>query len=181
MHASKATVLDKKHLDKTELGILRVLIDNSRETLSAISEKTGTPLSTVRNKFNGLVSKGVIKGFTAFLDVRKLGMVGAVFFIRCGRNYSKVVEAVKTHPNVGWVMELVGEYDVIGDALFMEMDEISAFKEWLLKHEGIIDVRIEVLKNWVSAPKFPTSLIDRYQETYYVSPAPPPADKTPAV
>ena len=33
-----ATVLDKKHLDKTELGILRVLIDNSRETLSAISE-----------------------------------------------------------------------------------------------------------------------------------------------
>jgi DNA-binding Lrp family transcriptional regulator len=172
MQISMARVLDKKHLDKTELGILRVLIDNSRETLSAISERTETPLSTVRNKFNGLVSKGVIKGFTAFLDVRKLGMVGAVFLIRCGRNYSKVVEAMKSHPNVGWVVELVGEYDIIGDALFMEMDEISDFKEWILKHDGVMDVRIEVLKNWVSAPKFPTSLIDRYQETYYVSSAP---------
>jgi DNA-binding Lrp family transcriptional regulator len=172
-------MLDKKHLDKTELGILRVLIDNSRETLSAISEKTETPLSTVRNKFNGLVSKGVIEGFTAFLDVRKLGMVGVVFLIRCGRNYGKVVDAVKSHPNVGWVMELVGEYDVIGDALFMEMDEISDFKEWLLRHDGVMDVRIEVLKNWASAPKFPTSLIDRYQEMYYASPAPPAAENKP--
>lgn len=172
LHIAMATVLDKKHLDKTELGILRVLIDNSRETLSAISEKTETPLSTVRNKFNGLASKGVIKGFTAFLDVRKMGMVGAVFLIRCGRNYDKVVDAVKSHPNVGWVMELVGEYDIIGDALFMEMDEISGFKEWLMKHDGVMDVRMEVLKNWVSAPKFPKSLIDQYQDTYYVSPAP---------
>jgi len=171
--------LDKKHLDKTELGILRVLIDNSRETLSAISEKTETPLSTVRNKFNGLVSKGVIKGFTAFLDVRKLGMVGVVFFIKCGRNYGKVMDAVTSHPNVGWVMELIGEYDVIGDALFMEMDDIPAFKEWLLKHDGVMDVRIEVLKNWVSAPKFPTSLIDRYQETYYPSPVQTVAESKP--
>jgi DNA-binding Lrp family transcriptional regulator len=176
---SVATALDKKHLDKTELGILRVLIDNSRETLSAISEKTETPLSTVRNKFNGLVSKGVIKGFTAFLDVRKLGMVGVVFFIKCGRNYGKVVDAVTSHPNVGWVMELLGEYDVIGDALFMEMDDIPAFKEWLLKHDGVMDVRIEVLKNWVSAPKFPTSLIDRYQETYYPSPVQTVAESKP--
>ncbi len=167
MHNSVATVLDKKHLDKTELGILRVLIDNSRETLSAISEKTETPLSTVRNKFNGLVSKGIIKGFTAFLDVRKLGMVGAVFFVKCGRNYERVVDAVTSHPNVGWVMELVGEYDIVGDALFMEMDEISGFKEWLMKHDGVMDVRVEVLKNWVSAPKFPASLIDRYQEAYF--------------
>jgi DNA-binding Lrp family transcriptional regulator len=164
--------LEKKHLDKTELGILRVLIDNSRETLSAISKKTGTPLSTVRNKFNGLMSKGVIEGFTAFLDVRKLGMVGAVFFIKCGRNYGKVVDAVASYPSVGWVLELVGEYDIIGDALFMEMDEIPVFKEWLMKHDGVMDVRVEVLKNWVSAPKFPASLIDRYQETYYVSPVP---------
>ncbi len=165
-------ILDKKHLDKTELGILRVLIDNSRETLSAISEKTETPLSTVRNKFNGLLAKGVIKGFTAFLDVRKLGMVGAVFLVRCGRNYDKVVDSIASHPNVGWVMELVGEYDVIGDALFMEMDEISAFKEWMMKHDGVTDVRVEVLKNWTSAPKFPKRLIDQYQETYYVNPVP---------
>ena len=171
--------MDKKHLDKTELGILRVLIDNSRETLSAISEKTETPLSTVRNKFNGLVSKGVIKGFTAFLDVRKLGMVGVVFFVRCGRNYDKVVDAVRTHPNVGWVMELVGEYDVLGDALFMEMDEISGFKEWLMKHDGVIDVKVEVLKNWVSAPKFPTSLIDRYQEAYFGVPVQPISETKP--
>ena len=179
MYISVATVLDKKHLDKTELGILRVLIDNSRETLSAISEKTETPLSTVRNKFNGLVAKGVIKGFTAFLDVRKMGMVGAVFLIRCGRNYDKVVDAVTSHPNVGWVMELVGEYDIIGDALFMEMDEISGFKEWLMRHDGVVDVRVEVLKNWVSAPKFPTRLIDQYRETYYVAPTPPPTESKP--
>ena len=179
LYISLATVLDKKHLDKTELGILRVLIDNSRETLSAISEKTETPLSTVRNKFNGLVARGVIKGFTAFLDVRKMGMVGAVFLVRCGRNYDKVVDAVTAHPNVGWVMELVGEYDILGDALFMEMDEISGFKEWLMRHDGVIDVRIEVLRNWVSAPKFPARLIDQYRDTYYASPAPPPTEGKP--
>jgi hypothetical protein len=76
-------------------------------------------------------------------------------------------------------MELVGEYDIIGDALFMEMDEISGFKEWIMRHDGVMDVRVEVLKNWVSAPKFPKSLIDQYQETYYVMPAPVPAEEKP--
>lgn len=169
--------MDKKHLDRTELGILRVLIDNSRETLSAISEKTDTPLSTVRNKFNGLIAKGVIKGFTAFLDIRKLGMVGVVFLIKTGRNYDKVVDAVTSHPNVGWVMELVGEFDIVGDALFMEMDEIPSFKEWIVKHDGVMDVRIVVMKSWVSAPKFPLRLIDEYQELFYSGTTPLAAEK----
>jgi len=159
--------MDRKHLDRTELGILRVLIENSRETLSAISEKTETPLSTVRNKFNGLISKGVIKGFTAFLDVRKLGMVGAVFMIKTGRNYEKIVRAVATHPNVGWLMELLGDYDVLGDALFLDMDDVAAFKEWIMQQDGVIDVKLFMLKDWVSAPKFPVRLIDEYQELYY--------------
>ncbi len=68
-------------LDKTEMKILRVLQDDARITNQELADKIGMSASPCWRKVRRLEEQGVIQGYRAVLDRKKIG-AGVMVFIR---------------------------------------------------------------------------------------------------
>ena len=55
-------------LDRIDSSIIRILMDNPRESISNIARKTGLSRPTVRNRIRKLMERGIIKGFSIILS-----------------------------------------------------------------------------------------------------------------
>ncbi|MEM4405392.1 MAG: Lrp/AsnC family transcriptional regulator, partial [Nitrososphaerota archaeon] len=70
-------------IDEKDLAIIRALQRDARMPASMIAKEVGMPANTVRFRINRLVELGVIRGFVALVDPRRLGLnVSAAFMIK---------------------------------------------------------------------------------------------------
>jgi DNA-binding Lrp family transcriptional regulator len=60
-------------LDEIDQRILRGLRDNGRISMSALAEQVGVSRATVYTRVENMVTRGVITGFSARVDPRKVG------------------------------------------------------------------------------------------------------------
>jgi Lrp/AsnC family leucine-responsive transcriptional regulator len=61
-------------LDEIDLGILSILQDNCRTSLAKIGEQVGLSSPSVMERVKKLEDGGVIRGYHAILDARRLGI-----------------------------------------------------------------------------------------------------------
>src|ERR1041384_6096761 len=61
-------------LDEIDLGILSILQDNCRTSLAKIGEQVGLSSPSVLERVKKLEDGGLIRGYHAILDARRLGM-----------------------------------------------------------------------------------------------------------
>ena len=66
-------------LDATDHAILDLLQENCKQPLAAIGEKVGLSAPAVLDRIHKLEEAGVIRGYTALLDARRLGLDVAAF------------------------------------------------------------------------------------------------------
>jgi Lrp/AsnC family leucine-responsive transcriptional regulator len=60
-------------LDSIDLGILDLLQDNCKQSLAQIGEKVGLKAPSVLERIHKLEEAGVLLGYTALVDARRLG------------------------------------------------------------------------------------------------------------
>ncbi len=81
--------------DATDRAILELLQDNCKQPLAAIGEKVGLSAPAVVERIHKLEEAGVVLGYTAVLDPRKLGRdIGA--FIGVGTDRPGAIRRVET-------------------------------------------------------------------------------------
>ena len=68
-------------MDETDLKILRILRENSRESLGVIAEKVGTSKATVSRRITRLEQDGFISSYTLTMNSSKLGLMRAMIGI----------------------------------------------------------------------------------------------------
>lgn len=66
-------------LDATDLRILELLQENCKQPLAALGERVGLTAPSVTERIHKLEEAGVIGGYAALLDARKLGKDVAAF------------------------------------------------------------------------------------------------------
>jgi Lrp/AsnC family leucine-responsive transcriptional regulator len=76
-------------LDNTDLGILTMLQDDCRSALARIGEHVGLSAPSVLERIKKLEAAGVITGYHAILDARRLGFDVTAF-----------IGVVTSHPNL---------------------------------------------------------------------------------
>ncbi len=64
---------DRKIFDKTDLAILRILLQDARRTLQEIGAEVGLSPTTCWSRIKRLQDEGVIKRYTVDVDPRSLG------------------------------------------------------------------------------------------------------------
>ena len=88
-------------LDQVDRDILNILQLEGRSSASYIAEKIGMSIPAVTDRIKKLQDSGVIMGFTALLDYRKVGLDVSAFITvisESSSHYSDVVlQANKTH------------------------------------------------------------------------------------
>ena len=135
-------------LDKGMKAILKVLFENSRTSLTEISEKTGIPFSTVRYKINTMIENNLIKKFTTIVDPDKLGIISSILLIKVNKNSDKVLEYCKNMKNSVIIARTIGEYNYIMEVVGHSISEISDIINGLMAVDGVVDVRVNIVLRW---------------------------------
>jgi DNA-binding Lrp family transcriptional regulator len=121
-------------LDKTDVKILKTLLDDARLSSRQIAKQCGVSIGTVLSRVKKMEKEGIIKGYSALLDQEKLGYeltVVSEITVSKGRLLEMENEIARL-PNVCCVYDVTGLTDAIIVAKFKNREELSKFTKRLL-------------------------------------------------
>ncbi|MBN1385439.1 Lrp/AsnC family transcriptional regulator [Candidatus Woesearchaeota archaeon] len=145
-------------INETDIAIIQMLRQNSRESLAKMGKKIGIPMSTTYDKLKKLEENAILRHST-IVDFRQLGFSHRIHLSLKFENNTKHSFRLFacSNPNVNNILECVGEYDFIMDCLFRDLKEMHAFIEDIksgfnptnMKRLDIVgDIKQEGLKFW---------------------------------
>jgi len=122
-------------LDDVDLLILKRLILYGKERIRELARNINKSPSTVIFRIKKLEREGVIRGYTALIDYRKLGyQINAITLLQVDGAYiEKLEEMLAKEPNVRAVYDITGEYDIAIVTSFKEIEELDTFIKRLIK------------------------------------------------
>ncbi len=100
------------HLDKIDLKLLELLCERGRIRRNELAEAVELSIPSVSERLEKLQAKGVIKGYTAIVDTKKLGY-DIMAFIRVNIDTSKHYQTFIAH--IQKEDEILECYSVTGD------------------------------------------------------------------
>lgn len=127
-------------LDKKDLEILEVVKNHAKWTTHHISKKTLIPVTTVHNRIKKLEKMGIIKGYTAILDHKKLGKAIPAFVIvdvasdNQAKRTDEILKVVERFSEVHEAYAVTGEHDLI---VRISVEDTEKLNDFLVKVDGI--------------------------------------------
>jgi Lrp/AsnC family leucine-responsive transcriptional regulator len=105
-------------LEPTEIKLLKLLQNDARVTNQELADKIGMSASPCWRKVRKLEEDGVIEGYRAVLNRKKIGL-GVMVFIRVVIDSHSEAEAKKFEEEVIALEDVVACYSIGGDADFL--------------------------------------------------------------
>ena len=119
-------------IDEIDKSILKNLSINSRQAMLEISEELEIPFSTIRTRIKSLERKEIIAGYSALLDIPKMGYNNYKLFLRVKNKspetHVKLLSFGERHPNITWIFKTIGDYDY---ELRIEVENNEKYQEIL--------------------------------------------------
>lgn len=123
-------------LDRKDIQILRILQKNSKITTREIAKQINIPVTTVFTRIKKLEKKGIISGYRAILDGKKLGK-GTTAFILASFTYRtpnkellsqrELAKEIAKFPEVQEVHIITGDWDLLIKVRAENVEEIGKF------------------------------------------------------
>ena len=96
-------------MDKIDTNLLRILIENSRISVTLLAKKLKVSREVATYRLNRLKKEGIILDFVTEINIEKLGFVGAAVFVNVKSTRQKEFKQFLAEtPFVSWVAELSG-------------------------------------------------------------------------
>lgn len=128
-------------MDDLDLAILRELQANARASVAEIAKAVGKPRTTVASRLERLVESGVVRGFRAIVDFKKLGYSLTAFVLLkvkrsrpvAGKSNQLVLaeKLIESSPFDGvWVEEahiITGQYDILLKLRAKRVEDLTKF------------------------------------------------------
>lgn len=132
-------------LDSIDIKILKMLIEDGRETLSNISEEVGLSKSGARRRIKKLEDRKIIKRYTAKVDPEKAGY-DTVAFLNIdvdSAEAGRVAGVLSRCKGVCEVHRTTGNHGLIAKVRDEDRGSINDFVEdRISKYQGVKDVKI---------------------------------------
>lgn len=122
-------------LDELDIGILKTLQEDARQSSREIARKLKVATGTVHNRIKKLTENGIIKGYTAMIEPTKVGFdITVLTLMQIEAGYLVDVEnEVAKIPNVCAVYDITGEFDAAFIARFKNRPALNSFIKDVLK------------------------------------------------
>lgn len=132
--------------------ILRALQEDARRSNRQLARELDVAATTVGNHLADLEERGVVRGYRADIDYRKLGLgLVAVTRIKArGEALPAIVRALTEHPSLTHVYEITGEFDVMVIGRFANEQEMNREIKSMLSMPGIEGTNTSIV---LDAPK----------------------------
>ena len=134
-------------LDKIDIEILRMLQIDARTSFKEIANQCGVTTETIRNRYNIMEKKGIIRGTTIIIDPKKLDNKHIVIIgIQITQPYSnQVLNMVKKIPGMCAVTRAMGRYDIEAVAIQKDIEQIGAAKDTIEDFQQVKDVDVDIM------------------------------------
>lgn len=127
-------------LDDLDIAIMRELQDDGRQSNVSLAKKVNLTEGAVRRRLERLLQSGVFR-IGAVGDPTLLGLhAHAILAIRCELSEaSDFAERLAAMPELSYVYEVTGAYDVMAVGFFESNETLHKFRTTKLAHEpGIV-------------------------------------------
>lgn len=139
--------MDLLPVDSLDVDILCILRDNSRTSNAEIARMLGTSEATIRRRIKGMLEKGIIAGFSTYINYSLIeNPVKAYIHLRVRtERMESVVEKIREHDMLLALYRVTGEYDLLCVTLFNSMDGLHEFIDYFLGIDGIIETNTQIV------------------------------------
>lgn len=124
-------------LDDRDLEILRILQGDGKASAREIAERLGCPVTTIYSRIRRLEELGVIRGYKAILDARRLGRPTTAFIlasfayrtpgIRETLDQREIAREISRFQEVQEVHIITGDWDILIKVKARDVAEIGRF------------------------------------------------------
>lgn len=109
---------EKVKLDIKDKKILKILHDDGRASIAAISRKTGIPRDSVMYRINRMIKSKVIRFFHVILNPSLMGyeiysFVSLTLHNLTHEKESRFLNYIQSHPNITYIARVTGKHDFI--------------------------------------------------------------------
>ena len=139
------------NLDETDSRIIRALTSNGRASVSELSELVNLSQTPVARRIRNLEKEGVISGYSAIIDERKLGFTFSVFVsVRLEKQIDDRLEVFETRvrsmPEVVDCWLMTGNSDYLLRVVTRDIEEFEKFLLGdLTRIDGVATIESSIL------------------------------------
>jgi Lrp/AsnC family transcriptional regulator for asnA, asnC and gidA len=139
--------LDLLPIDSLDVSILCILRDDSRASNAEVARMLDTSEATIRRRIKGMVDKGIIAGFSTFINYSLIeNPVKAYIHLKIrNEKMETVIEKIKAHEMLLALYRVTGEYDILCVTLFSSMNGLHEFLDYFLGIDGIIETNTQIV------------------------------------
>ncbi len=141
-------MLNGPGLDQLDLQLLEALQRNGRSTFAELGEVVGLKAASVHERVKRLEARGFVRGYTARLDSRLLGLELTAFvscYTSADTDYEEFTEAVSALPEVSEVHSVAGEESFVLKVMTQSTADLDAFLSRLKKVAGILRTKTMIV------------------------------------
>jgi DNA-binding Lrp family transcriptional regulator len=137
----------KYYVDDTDSKIINLLIIDGRMNNNQLAEKLGIGEATVRRRIDKLVESGIIRGFTALLDYKRLGktLKATISLKISGTNLDKIASFLKKTKHSCSVYRVIGKYNLYAEIITENIQEFQTLIDILSEMENIEEVDYQIV------------------------------------
>jgi DNA-binding Lrp family transcriptional regulator len=139
--------LDLLPIDSLDVSILCILRDNSRASNAEIARLLGTSEATIRRRIKGMIDKGIIEGFSTYINYSLIeNPVKAYIHLKIRTDLmEEVIHKIKSHEMLLALYRVTGEFDLLCVTLFSSMNGLHEFLDYFLGIDGIIETNTQIV------------------------------------
>lgn len=145
-------------LDKIDIQILTILQQRGRTKRNELAETVSLSIPAVSERLRKLEERGVIKGYNAILEPRRVGMeLTAFIFITTESStfYPQIIEQAKKEPEILECHAITGDGSHILKIRTRSTESLEKLLSRIQSWPGVTNTRTDVV---LSSPKEQTSM-----------------------
>jgi Lrp/AsnC family leucine-responsive transcriptional regulator len=145
-------------LDRFEIRMLEILQTDGRKPVSELAQEIGLSTTPCARRFESLQEAGVIKGFSAVLSRRALGLTVEVFVqvrlvSHSDDSPETFIAAVRRMDEVSACWTMTGDHDFLLHVMVPSVDELNQFvMHRLMRLKGVRDVHTQLVLQNIKGP-----------------------------
>ncbi len=149
-------------LDKTDVHILKKLLEDGRTSYKVIADEIKLSDTAVRKRVEALRRRGIIEAIRAEINYDALGFEKPLF-VQLRTDISKTKEILKRLQNFDHIVEIyhvIGEYNLLLKAVLPNIEALKEFIERIGCLDGVLDMKtLVVLDKVKKSVSLPTTIV----------------------
>lgn len=134
-------------MDITDLKILRMLRDDSRESMGSMANKLGISKATVSRRISKMESDDLISGYTVVTNTSRLGLMRAIIGLEVvGPSINAVIDELRKLEEIEFIHKVFGDHSLLCEVYTKSVDSLyDLIQNRILKVSNIQNVEVDIL------------------------------------